>query len=58
MEYAMLVMAHLEAAAGRRIKEHARFIADHQDWMHHFQSKLNALTDIIMRCEGGAETRE
>jgi len=54
----MLVMAHLEAAAGRRIKEHARFIADHQDWMHHFQSKLNALTDIIMRCEGGAETRE
>jgi|GEM_PF-3341020 len=74
MEDTMVVMAHLEATAGRRIKEHAQFIADHhdsmrdfdakhaqfaadhQDWMQHFQKKLDALTDIVMRREGGPET--
>jgi hypothetical protein len=55
MEDTMLVMAHLEAAAGRRVKEHAQFIADHEEWMHHFQAKLDGLTDILMRREGGPE---
>ena len=56
-EDTMVVMAHLEATAGRRIKEHAQFIADHNDWMQQFQKKLDALADIIMRREGGPETR-
>ena len=51
----MVVQAHLEKRAGERIKEHAQALADHEEWMLHFQQKLNALTDIVMRREGGRE---
>jgi hypothetical protein len=56
LEDAMLVQAHLEKRAGERIKEHAQALADHDEWMLHFQEKLDALTDIMMRREGGPET--
>ena len=55
LEDAMLVQAHLEKRAGERIKEHAQALADHEEWMLHFQQKLDALTDIVMRREGGPE---
>ena len=64
LEDAMIVQAHLEASAGRRIKEHAELLADHRDaikrhddWMKHFEEKLDALTDIVMRREGGPEAQ-
>ncbi len=55
LEDAMLVHAILEAKAAHRIKEHAEAIASHEDWLIHFQAKLGALTDIVMRREGGPE---
>lgn len=66
LEDAMLVHSTLETSAALRIKEHAELIVEaterhnavqaaHDDWMLHIQSKLDALTDIIMRREGGAE---
>jgi len=68
LEDAMLVHSTLEASAARRIKEHAELIAEatqrhndaqrsHDEWMLHIQSKLDAITDILMRREGGAEAR-
>ncbi len=57
LEDAMLVQAYLEKKAGERITEHAQLQADHDDWMKHFQAKLDALTDIVMRREGGPEAR-
>jgi hypothetical protein len=30
-------------------------IRKHDEWMEHFQAKLDALIDIIMRREGGPE---
>lgn len=70
LEDAMLVQAHLEKRAGERMKEHAELLADHdewtrrheafrqqhEEWMKHFDSKLGALTNILMRREGGPET--
>ena len=69
LEDAMVVQAHLEKRASERIKEHAQLLADHdeglrrhegfrhqhEEWMKHFDAKLDALTDIIMRREGGPE---
>ena len=55
IEDAMLVQAHLEKRAGERIREHAEAIDRHEAWMAHFESKLDALTDILMRREGGPE---
>jgi hypothetical protein len=53
IEVAMLVQAHLEAAAGRRIKEHAEWLVAHEAAMQHFdvkmleiEEKLNALTHL------------
>ena len=39
----MVVQAYLEKRAGERIKEHAQALADHEEWMLHFQQKLDAL---------------
>jgi hypothetical protein len=71
LEDAMLIQAHLEKRAGERIKEHAELLVSHDEllrkhdetkhihdeWMIHFQEKLDALTDIVMRREGGPEAR-
>ena len=54
-EDAFIVQAHLEKRAAERIKEHAEALANHEEWMLHFQDKLDALTDIVMRREGGPE---
>ncbi|MBV8551263.1 MAG: hypothetical protein JOY54_08170 [Acidobacteriaceae bacterium] len=56
LEDAMLVQAHLEKRAWERIKEHAQALADHDKWMLHFQQKLDALTNIVMRRGGGPKT--
>lgn len=56
LEDAMLVQAHLEKRAGERVREHAEALADHEEWMLHFQAKLDALTDILMKREGGPES--
>ncbi|MBV8709957.1 MAG: hypothetical protein JO182_04345 [Acidobacteriaceae bacterium] len=37
LDDAMLVHAHLEARAARRIKEHSEFLADHQLVLQHHQ---------------------
>jgi hypothetical protein len=69
LEDAMLVQAQLEKKAGERIKERAQIVADHNDflkqheqakreheeWLKHIQAKLDALTNIVMRREGGPE---
>ena len=45
--------------------EHAEYIAKHEEYvryhdlkMREFDEKLNALIDIVMRREGGAEARQ
>lgn len=55
LEDALIVQAHLEKRQSERIKEHAEAIDRHEAWMAHFESKLEALTDILMRREGGPE---
>lgn len=64
MEDALVVMAHLESKSAARIKEHAEFIARHEEWwdkhqiaMQEFDDKLNALIAIVSRQQGGMESR-
>ena len=58
LEDSFIVMTHLETKAAARIKEHAEFIAGHEEWMKHMQDKMDALTSIIMRREGGSEASQ
>ena len=51
----MLHFKELDALASERTKKHAQALANHEEWMIHFQEKLDALTDIIVRREGGPE---
>jgi uncharacterized coiled-coil protein SlyX len=39
-------------------KSHEAFRVEHQEWVKHMRDKLDALTDIIMRREGGLEARQ
>lgn len=62
LEDAMLVQVHLEAKAGKRIKEHAEFIARHEEAIRSLDIRLaeiaekaNFLFDREMRREGGPE---
>ena len=71
MDDALIVMAHLESKAAARTKEHAEFIASHQEHiefmraadarhaikMAEFDDKLNAFIDMIGRQQGGIESR-
>lgn len=64
LEDAMLVSAHLEANAGRRIKEHAEFLARHESLMEEhalkmreIDEKLNLMIDREIRREGGPEAQ-
>jgi uncharacterized coiled-coil protein SlyX len=57
MEDTMVVMAHLESKAGARIKEHAEFIARHEQAMSEIDEKLNALITIVGKMQGGIESR-
>jgi len=64
LEDAMLVQVHLEKRMSANILEQANWLEshektkqEHEDWLKHIQSKLDALTDIVMRKEGGAEVR-
>src|SRR5947209_1760396 len=69
LEDAMLVQAYLEKRMAEQMKGQARWLEaheasiqsheaakrEHEEWMKHFQDKLDALTDIVMRREGGPE---
>jgi hypothetical protein len=57
LEDAMIVQAHLEKTQAERTRAHAEAIVAHDEWMIHFQQKLDALTDIVMRREGGPEAQ-
>jgi hypothetical protein len=46
---------HLEEQARQRNREHAAALTNHEEWMLHFQEKLDALTDILMKRNGGPE---
>jgi hypothetical protein len=39
-------------------KSHDAARVEHEEWMKHMQDKLDALTDIVMRREGGSEARQ
>jgi hypothetical protein len=65
LEDAILVQVHLEKRMGDRIKKHAEAwdwheaaIKRHNEWMEHFESKLNALTNILMKREGRPATNQ
>jgi uncharacterized coiled-coil protein SlyX len=45
-------MLRTQAAAN---KSHEAFRVEHEEWMKHMQAKLDVLTDIMMRREGGPE---
>ncbi len=58
LEDAVLVQAHLEAAAGCRIKEHAEWLVAHETAMEQhdlkmaeIDNKLNGLIDIVGRMQ-------
>ena len=62
LEDALVVQAHLEKRQSEQLKGHAQwleehevFVRQHEEWMKHMDDKLAALTDIIMRREGGPE---
>jgi hypothetical protein len=72
LEDAMIVQAHLEKRLGEQVKRqtelwdnhdasltaHQQRISDHDAWMKHFEEKLDALTNILMRRHGGPEATE
>jgi hypothetical protein len=37
------------------IADHHEMLRSHDEWVKHFQDKLDALTNILMRREGGPE---
>jgi len=51
-----IVMAHLETKSAARIREHAEFIARHEQVMREIDGKLNALNGIVGRMQGGIES--
>jgi hypothetical protein len=62
LEDAMLVQAHLEKRQSESIRgltewheRHEQAKREHEEWLKHIQAKLDALTDIVMRREGGPE---
>ena len=55
LEDAMVVQAHLEKGIVEQQKRHKEAIQAHDEWMVHFQEKLDALTDIMMQRGGGPE---
>ncbi len=57
LEDSFIVMAHLETKAAARVKEHAEFIAGHQQAIQEIDAKLNALIDIVGKMQGGMESR-
>jgi uncharacterized coiled-coil protein SlyX len=57
LEDSFVVMTHLETKAAARVKEHAEFIAGHQQAIREMDEKLNALIDIIGKMQGGLESR-
>ena len=48
-------MLRSQAAA---YKSHDAFRVEHEEWMKHMQDKLDALTDSMMRREGGSEAQQ
>ena len=56
-EDSFIVMAHLETKSAARVKEHAEFIARHEQVIREIDDKLNALIDVVGRMQGGIESR-
>jgi hypothetical protein len=58
-EHAQLIADHHELLRkhDQWMKQHEAAKRDHEEWMKHFQDKLDALTDIVMRREGGPEAQ-
>jgi hypothetical protein len=52
MSHEEMLRAHVAAN-----KSHDVFRVEHEEWMKHMQDKLDALTNIVMRREGGSEAR-
>lgn len=55
IEDALTVMAHLEMRQSETLKSHSEFIARHEFVMREIEDKLNAIINVVMRREGGAE---
>jgi hypothetical protein len=57
LEDSVIVTAHLETKSAARVKEHAEFIAHHEQVIREIDDKLNALIDVSGRMQGGIESR-
>jgi hypothetical protein len=71
LEDAMIVQAYLEKRQSEQIKDQAEALRQHEvwrgtqaeaierheAWMAHMEKKLEALTDILMKREGGPESK-
>ena len=57
LEDSLIVMAHLEIKSAARVKEHAEFIAHHEQVIREIDGKLNSLVDVVARMRGGIESR-
>ena len=57
LEESFIVMAHLETKSAARVKEHAEFIARHEQVIREIDDKLNALIDVAGKMQGGMESR-
>jgi uncharacterized protein YaaR (DUF327 family) len=56
-EHAGLIAGHHDMLADHDtwMKDHEKARREHYEWLAHIQAKLDALTDIVMRREGGPE---
>jgi uncharacterized coiled-coil protein SlyX len=57
LEDSFIIMTHLETKSAARMKEHAEFIAQHQQVIREIDEKLNALIDVVGKMQGGIESR-
>jgi len=55
LEGLFIVMPHLETKSAARVKEHAGFIARHEQVIREIDDKLNAIIDVVARMQGGIE---
>jgi hypothetical protein len=56
LEDSFVVMVHLETKSSARIKEHAEFIARHEQVIREIDDKLNALIGVVGKMQGGIES--
>jgi hypothetical protein len=56
LEESFIVMAHLETKSAARVKEHAEFIARHEQVIREIDDKLTRSFGVVGKMQGGIES--